>query len=68
MFDSLVSVAKKNGVKSIEGVYIPTAKNKMVKTFYENLGFRFKGDGENNSTLWELWLNESLNTKNKYII
>jgi len=67
MFDSLVSVAKKNGVKSIEGVYIPTAKNKMVKTFYENLGFRFKGDGENNSTLWELWLNESLNTKNKYI-
>lgn len=67
MFDSLVAAAKKNGVKSIEGVYIPTEKNKMVEKFYEELGFRFKGVGENNSTLWELQLNESLSTKNKYI-
>ncbi len=55
MLDSLVGAAKKKGIKTLRGLYIPTAKNKMVKDFYDGvLGFektRQDDDGQAEYTL-----------------
>lgn len=48
MLDELVSFAERADIKRLEGVYIPTKKNGMVKNFYtETLGFRLIGSDEN---------------------
>ncbi|MCX5849037.1 MAG: HAD-IIIC family phosphatase [Deltaproteobacteria bacterium] len=48
VLNTIVSLAKENGYKTIIGEYIPTAKNNMVRDHYKNLGFEpFDG-------LWEL--------------
>ena len=39
MMDKLVEKAKKKKIKVIYGYYYPTLKNKMVKEFYDSLGF-----------------------------
>lgn len=38
--NTIVEYAKSNGFKRIEGEYIPTLKNSMVKEHYPNLGFK----------------------------
>lgn len=40
MLDELVKIAKRRGIQRLKGIYIPTAKNKMVKDFYGTLGFK----------------------------
>ena len=40
MMDTLVKKASENGIKSIKGFYYPTAKNMMVKNFYDLQGFK----------------------------
>ncbi|KPE51559.1 HAD-IIIC family phosphatase [Chryseobacterium indologenes] len=37
--NTIVDIAEKNGYQYVEGEYIPTAKNQMVKDHYEKLGF-----------------------------
>lgn len=37
--NTIVATAQKNGYKYIEGEFIPTSKNQMVKDHYERLGF-----------------------------
>lgn len=37
--NTIVDIAEKNGYQYVEGEYIPTAKNQMVKDHYERLGF-----------------------------
>lgn len=44
VLNSLVLEAKKHGVKSIVGEYLPTRKNKLVIDHYKNLGFIKEGD------------------------
>ena len=39
MMDALVDACKARGVKTIYGYYYPTAKNKMVEGFFEDMGF-----------------------------
>lgn len=39
MLDALVQKARKEGIKEIVGYYYKTAKNAMVKDFYETMGF-----------------------------
>ena len=39
MMDALVEECKKQGITTIMGHYIPTAKNKMVADFYQNMGY-----------------------------
>lgn len=39
MMDALVEECKKQGITTIMGHYIPTAKNKMVVDFYQNMGY-----------------------------
>lgn len=53
LFDYLVTRCKEKGISQIRGTYIPTAKNAIVKDFYETLGFRLTKTNENNSTEWE---------------
>lgn len=40
VLNSIVNFAKENGFLTIQGEYIPTTKNDMVKDHYENLGFK----------------------------
>ncbi|HEY8928402.1 MAG TPA: HAD-IIIC family phosphatase [Mucilaginibacter sp.] len=46
---TIVDLAQKNGFKILEGEYLPTPKNGMVKDHYEKLGFSATGEGK-----WEL--------------
>ena len=47
MMNVLFEEARKRGIKKIVGYYYPTAKNFMVKDFYEQYGFEMVADGEN---------------------
>lgn len=50
MLDSLVAEAKEQGVSEIHGYYYKTAKNSMVRDFYETMGFeRISPDEEEES-------------------
>ena len=62
MLDVLVRKAKARGIKKIVGVYLPTAKNKMVSRLYPDVfGFAEVGEG-----IFELDA-ESYEFKTKYI-
>jgi FkbH-like protein len=52
--NEVVAVAKARGYASILGTYIPTAKNAMVKDFYERLGFEKVQEPENGEARWRL--------------
>lgn len=48
MLDKMVSFASSKGVRYLKGRYLPSAKNKMVKDFYDGtLGFEKISEGEN---------------------
>jgi FkbH-like protein len=53
MMDALVEKALKKGIKTINGYYVKTEKNKMVKDFYRSLGFQMVGSCNGNTT-WKL--------------
>lgn len=46
MFDALVAEAKKRGVKTITGTWLPTAKNVITKDFYTSIGFQLTEENE----------------------
>ncbi len=54
MLDCLAERAKKCKIRRLEGVYIPTAKNKMVKDFYGTLGFEPICVNSEGVSRWEL--------------
>jgi FkbH-like protein len=49
----VVKHAVQNGISTLIGRYIPTAKNDMVRGFYERLGFSLVEDS-NGETVWRL--------------
>lgn len=57
----LVDFAKKNNFKFVEGQYIETSKNILVKDHYSDLGFI------NNNDRWILNLSKYINLKNQII-
>lgn len=67
MMDELVKKSKEKGIEKIKGFYYPTAKNNMVKNFYEMQGFNKINEDENGNTTWELDLNKEYKNKNKFI-
>lgn len=67
MMDKLVEVSKNMGIKEIRGYYYPTAKNSMVKNFYELQGFKKESQDKNGNTIWYLKLDNSYKTKNSVI-
>lgn len=54
MLDRLAEEAAAKGIQRLIGYYYPTAKNGMVKDFYENFGFSQIEASENGDTIWEL--------------
>ncbi len=67
MLDALVTACQNRGIEKIWGYYYPTAKNKMVKNFYESMGFcKASEDGEGNSVFF-LDLGSGYETRNKHI-
>ena len=58
MMDELINEAKSRNITKIKGYYYPTAKNKMVRDFYELQGFTKISEAEDGSTEWILDLNE----------
>ena len=67
MMDELVAAAKAAGLRKIMGYYYPTAKNNMVRDFYERMGFsKVSEDGEGNTT-WEFNLTDEYTNQNSHI-
>ena len=58
MLNALVSDAKARGLGRIVGYYFPTAKNGMVKDFYQRMGFSLLQENEKGETVWSLGLGE----------
>ncbi len=58
MMDELVKKAKAAGVRTIYGYYYPTAKNAMVKEFYNLQGFAKTSEDENGNTVWKYEIEE----------
>lgn len=67
MLDGLVESSRKKNLTRIVGYYYPTAKNAMVKTFYETMGFSKVSEDEQGNSVWNLDLNDSYEKSNKYI-
>ncbi|MCR5799348.1 MAG: HAD-IIIC family phosphatase [Lachnospiraceae bacterium] len=53
MMDRLIKLAKDRGITKLVGYYHPTAKNSMVRTFYETMGFTKTKEDEKGNTVWE---------------
>ena len=54
MLDTLVSDAQQIGIKTIKGYYYPTAKNNMVRDFYQRMCFTPESADETGNTVWTL--------------
>ncbi|MBF0595419.1 MAG: HAD family hydrolase [Candidatus Omnitrophica bacterium] len=64
---SLVDAGREMGAKRLVGVYIPTAKNKMVADLYPRLGFKPVPASREGATQWALCLDNSLQPFKTYI-
>ena len=67
MMDTLVHRCMEQGVKTIYGYYYPTAKNAMVKNFYELQGFEKIREDESGNTTWKYVIDNFFDNKNKVI-
>lgn len=54
MLDTLVSDARQIGIKTIKGYYYPTAKNNMVRDFYQRMGFTLESADDTGNTVWTM--------------
>lgn len=67
MMDRLVEECRKEGIHTIWGYYYPTAKNQMVKDFYNLQGFcKIEEDSAGNTT-WEYIIPGDYENKNNVI-
>lgn len=67
MMDTLVHQLKQKNITEIRGYYYPTAKNGMVKNFYELQGFsKIKEDTDGNA-VWSYQIEENYKNKNNVI-
>lgn len=67
MMDTLVHRCMEQGVKTIYGYYYPTAKNAMVKNFYELQRFEKIREDESGNTTWKYVIDNYYDNKNKVI-
>ena len=58
MMNAVFAQAKKFGLEKVVGYYYPTAKNEIVKDFYEIMGFSVVQEDEVGNTSWELSVDE----------
>ena len=67
MMDGLVEKAKNRGIERIYGYYYPTAKNAMVKDFYNMMGFDKVKEDIDGNTVWLFHISSEYENKNKVI-
>lgn len=67
MMDALVSKAKEAGLSKIIGYYYPTAKNNMVRDFYNRMGFSKVFEDADGNTTWEFDLTVDYSNQNTHI-
>ena len=67
MMDSLVGRACAAGLEKIRGYYYPTAKNNMVRDFYDRMGFSKISEDPEGNTVWEFDLTKPYENKNSHI-
>lgn len=67
MMDGVVEKCVERGIKSIRGYYYPTAKNAMVKNFYELQGFTKISEDEKGNAVWEYVITNEYIKKNNVI-
>ena len=67
MMDTLVHCATVRNLKKIIGYYYPTAKNAMVKSFYENMGFSKIAEDSAGNTTWQFDISNDYVNKNSHI-
>lgn len=67
MMDELVAQSCKAGIRTIRGYYYPTAKNKMVREFYQLMGFTKVSEDEEGNTTWEFAVTDSYQNQNQWI-
>lgn len=66
LFDALVDICKTISIDKIIGVYIKTDRNTIVSNLYQELGFSYK-DEKDDETIWEYKIPIDYNKKNKVI-
>jgi FkbH-like protein len=67
VLDELVKKCKERGVVEIKGYFYPTAKNSMVRDFYDTQGFTLDNEDSNGSKSYTLDISGDWINKNKYI-
>ncbi len=67
MMDELVHAAQNAGMKKILGYYYPTAKNAMVKEFYDRMGFTKTSEDKEGNTVWEFEVTDDYKNKQSVI-
>ncbi len=66
MMDELIRCCKDRGIIKVFGYYYPTAKNGMVRNFYELQGFQKTSEDVDGNTVWVTDIG-SYEAKNRYI-
>ncbi len=64
MMDGVVEACRECGVGTIMGYYYPTAKNAMVKDFYQIMGFEKIEETDTGVTIWKFEIPEDYENKN----
>ena len=67
MMDALVNCCKEKGLTKIRGYYYPTAKNSMVREFYQMQGFQKISEDAQGNTEWIFDIPEIYQNKNNVI-
>jgi predicted enzyme involved in methoxymalonyl-ACP biosynthesis len=67
MMDSLVHACRQRGISVIRGYYYPTAKNAMVKNFYELQNFKKLEEDEAGNSTWQFVIPDVYERKNTVI-
>ena len=67
MMDSMVQACQSCGIGTMMGYYYPTAKNAMVREFYDMMGFTRIHEAEDGSTTWQFDIPADYEKKNTVI-
>ena len=67
MMDSVVEACARRGIGTIMGYYYPTAKNAMVKEFYQDMGFEKSEKTDTGVTIWSFPIPADYQKKNTAI-
>ena len=67
MMDEMVAAARVRGAKTIRGFYYPTAKNGMVRDFFQTQGFAKVSEDAQGNAVWELDVSDGYEPRNRHI-